>query len=84
MDPFSDSNVIVYTVDRAEPGKRAAARALLSEYLQQGSGIVSPQVLRGFYVAPARKLSTPLSEDAAGWAAGDIGAILGLQLVKCI
>lgn len=51
MGPFFDSNVVVYTVDRAEPGKREVARALFEEHLQEGSGFISPQVLREFYVA---------------------------------
>lgn len=82
MDPFFDSNVLVYTVDRAEPGKREVARALFKNHLQEGSGFVSPQVLREFYVAATRKLSTPLPEEAALRAVGDLGAYCIMQESK--
>lgn len=61
MIPFFDSNVVVYMVDRAEPEKRAVARALFREHLQEGSGLISPQIVREFYFAATSRLSTPLS-----------------------
>jgi predicted nucleic acid-binding protein len=77
--PFFDSNVLVYTVDRAEPEKREVARALFEEHLREGSGFLSPQVLREFYVASTRKLATPLPEQAARDAVEDLGAYCTLQ-----
>lgn len=65
MGPFFDSNVLVYVLDRAEPEKRAVARSLFKEHLREGTGMVSPQVLREFYVAVTRKLSTPVSREGA-------------------
>lgn len=82
MDPFFDSNVVAYTVDRAEPEKREVARALFKEHLQEGSGIVSPQVLREFYFVATRKLSTPLSEEAAQRAVRDLRAYCPMQESK--
>lgn len=82
MRPFFDSNVVVYTVDRAEPEKREVARALFREYLQEGSGIVSPQVLREFYFAATRKLSVPLPEEAAQRAVRALGAYCPIQESK--
>jgi hypothetical protein len=35
------------------------------EHPREGSGIVSPQVLREFYVTVTRELSNPLSGEAA-------------------
>lgn len=82
MDPFFDSNVLVYTVDQGEPEKREVARALFEEHLREGSGLVSPQVLREFYFATTRKLSTPLSEEAARRAAEDLRAYCPMQESK--
>lgn len=66
-------------VDRAEPAKREVARALFREHLQEGSGVVSPQVLREFYVAATRRLSTPLPEEVARRAVEDLGAYCPVQ-----
>lgn len=82
MDPFFDTNVVVYTVDRAEPEKREVARALFEEHLREGSGIVSPQVLREFYFAVTRRLTNPLTQEAAQRAVGDLGAYCSMQESK--
>lgn len=82
MGPFFDSNVIVYTIDRAEPEKREVARALFEEHLQEGSGIVSPQVLREFYFVATRRLSIPLPKEAARRAVEDLGAYSPMQESK--
>lgn len=79
MTAFFDSNVLVYAVDRAEPGKREVARTLFEEHLREGSGFVSPQVLREFYVAATRKLSRPLPEEAAQKAVEDLEVYCTLQ-----
>lgn len=77
--PFFDSNILVYTFDRAEPDKRETARDLFKEHLREGSGMVSPQVLREFYVAATRKLRRPLSQEAAHRAVRDLGAYCSVQ-----
>lgn len=65
MRPFFDTNVLVYTVDRAEPEKSAIAGALAEEHLVDGYGAISVQVLREFYVS-SRRLRQPLTDEQAG------------------
>jgi len=64
MPPFFDTNVLVYFVDDDEPKKQEVARVLVQEYLVEGDGMLSVQVLREFYSA-SRKLSRPLSDQQA-------------------
>lgn len=71
--------MLVYAIDRDEPAKREVARALFEEHLQEGSGMLSPQVLREFYVAATRKLSRPLSQEAAARAVRDLGSYCPMQ-----
>ncbi len=54
---FFDTNVLVYASDHDEPRKRRAARALLRRSAQDGSGVISTQVVQEFFVAATRKLS---------------------------
>lgn len=82
LGPFLDSNVLVYAVDRSEPEKRELARGLFKEHLREGSGIVSPQVLREFYVTVTRKLSDPLSGEAAGRAVSSLLVYCPMQESK--
>jgi predicted nucleic acid-binding protein len=53
---FLDSNVLVYTDDKASPTKRRSALAL-AEHRRSGSGVVSMQVLQEYFVAVTRKLN---------------------------
>ncbi|CAA9411500.1 hypothetical protein AVDCRST_MAG82-818 [uncultured Rubrobacteraceae bacterium] len=64
MPPFFDTNILVYFVDEDEPEKQEVARGLVQEYLIEGKGMISVQVLREFYWT-ARKLRHPLSEERA-------------------
>lgn len=65
MSTFVDTNVWVYGVDTAEPGKRRVAHDVLRS-LASERVVVSSQVLAEFYVVVTRKLDRPLSElDAA-------------------
>src|SRR5712691_9759812 len=58
---FVDTNVLVYSVDRGAPDKRARARTVLAEL---GDAIViSTQVLLEFYVTVTRTLASTLSID---------------------
>jgi predicted nucleic acid-binding protein len=54
---FLDSNVLVYTDDKASPSKRRSALALVAEHRRSGSGVVSMQVLQEYFVAVTRKLN---------------------------
>ena len=64
MPSFFDTNVLVYFVDEDEPEKQEIARKLVQEYLIEGNGIISVQVLREFYWT-VRKLRHPLPEERA-------------------
>lgn len=60
---FIDTNVVVYAFDGADPAKRAAATAVLSD--ETIVPVVSTQVMNEFYVTVTRKLATPLPAEAA-------------------
>ena len=54
---FFDTDVLVYTDDKATPTKRRRALALVAEHRRGGSGVVSMQVLQEYFVAVTRKLN---------------------------
>jgi predicted nucleic acid-binding protein len=54
---FFDTNVLVYTDDKANPTKRRHAIALVAEHRRGGTGVVSMQVLQEYFVAVTRKLN---------------------------
>jgi predicted nucleic acid-binding protein len=62
---FVDTNILVYAHDVDDRSKHEFARAALRELWNDGSGILSPQVLQEFYVNVTRKIATPLAKDAA-------------------
>lgn len=53
---FFDTNVLVYTDDRAAPAKQRRAVALVAEHRRAGTGVVSLQVLQEYFVTATRKL----------------------------
>jgi predicted nucleic acid-binding protein len=53
---FLDTNVLVYTDDRAAPAKQRRALELVAEHRRGGTGVVSLQVLQEYFVAATRKL----------------------------
>ena len=61
---FFDTNVIVYAHDDSEPKKRDRARELLAAAIQDGSGVISAQVLGETYVTLTKKLGIA-EKDAA-------------------
>ena len=58
---FLDTNILVYTFDDGDPGKRDRARALVAEALSQSHGIISYQVMQEFLNAALRKFAKPLT-----------------------
>ena len=62
---FLDTNVLVYSFDRSEPRKRDIARALIADALENGSGIISYQVVQEFLSVATRKFVIPLSSADA-------------------
>ena len=53
---FIDTNVLIYSVDKANPEKRAQAIHLIQEHARSRTGVISTQVLQEFYSAATRKL----------------------------
>jgi predicted nucleic acid-binding protein len=62
---FVDTNIVVYAHDVDDRSKRDRARSVLRELWNDGTGVVSPQVLQEFYVTVTRKIAKPLAKDAA-------------------
>ncbi|MBV9072286.1 MAG: PIN domain-containing protein [Acidobacteria bacterium] len=53
---FFDTNVLVYSDDKAFPAKQRRAVQLLQEHLRAGTGALSLQVLQEYFVTATRKL----------------------------
>jgi predicted nucleic acid-binding protein len=53
---FLDTNVLVYTDDRADLKKHRRALELVAEHRTAGTGVVSLQVLQEYFVTITRKL----------------------------
>ncbi len=75
---FVDTNILVYLFDAGAPEKRARARAALEALTLNGGFVVSTQVLQETYVVLTRKLSPPLSGEAAR------NVVLGLAENPCV
>lgn len=60
MRTFFDTNVLVYLFDGDAPEKQGRARAMLQECVDEGTLVLSTQVLQEFHVAVSRKLAVPL------------------------
>jgi len=56
---FVDTNVLIYSIDEANPAKQRAARAALRVLWESGSGRLSWQVLNEFYYNATRKIGAP-------------------------
>jgi predicted nucleic acid-binding protein len=56
---FIDTNVLVYADDLDAGPKNVLARALVSEALTDGTGVISTQVLQEFFSTTTRKLRVP-------------------------
>ena len=62
---FVDTNVLVYAYDRASGWKHGRARDLVEKLWNEGSGILSTQVLQEFYVNVRRKTRPPVPQEEA-------------------
>jgi len=62
---FIDTNILIYAHDVDARSKHDVARQVLRELWNDRTGIVSTQVLQEFYVNVTRKITKPLSRDAA-------------------
>ena len=54
---FFDTNVLIYTDDKADPAKQQRALDLVAEHRRARTGVVSLQVLQEYFVTVTRKLS---------------------------
>ncbi len=64
---FFDSNTLIYAIDSSPEGshKSAKSRRLIRDHIQNGSGVISVQVIQEFYVVATQKIALPLSSDQA-------------------
>ncbi|MEY3897467.1 MAG: hypothetical protein RLZZ214_2988 [Verrucomicrobiota bacterium] len=53
---FLDTNILIYSVDRADPAKQNTALELIARHARDRTGVISTQVLQEFYSAATRKL----------------------------
>ena len=53
---FLDTNILIYSVDRADPAKQNTALDLIARHAKDRTGVISTQVLQEFYSAATRKL----------------------------
>ena len=71
---FVDTNVLIYAHDRSAGSKHERTRTLLKELWDSRSGCLSIQVLQEFYVNITRKVTNPLSPEAAAAIITDLSA----------
>ena len=62
---FVDTNILVYAHDRAAGAKHDRARRLVEELWNEGTGVLSVQVLQELYVNVRRKSLSPVSDEEA-------------------
>jgi predicted nucleic acid-binding protein len=62
---FCDTNVLVYAHGASTGTKRERARGLLDRLWDERVGALSVQVLQEFYVTVTRRVTPPLSPEAA-------------------
>lgn len=62
---FVDSNVLIYAHDFKATKKNPIAKAVLLDLWNEGSGVLSMQVLQEFYVNVTRKIPSPLPKGSA-------------------
>jgi len=53
---FLDTNIIVYSLDQSNTGKRKICRDLIRSLAVDSNGVISTQVMQEFYVAATVKL----------------------------
>lgn len=53
---FLDTNILVYTLDKADTAKRELARKILKRVVQEHQPVISTQVIKEFYVVATTKL----------------------------
>ena len=62
---FVDTNILVYAYDRGSGDKHAMAQRAIGRLWEEGSGVLSTQVLQEFYINVRRKAQRPISITSA-------------------
>lgn len=62
---FLDTNIVIYSVDIADPAKQRTAQLLQSRLISQHHAVVSTQVIQEFLNTCLRKLKTQLTAQDA-------------------
>ncbi len=62
---FIDSNILVHAYDTNDRAKHDAAVAILAKLWQEGTGVLSTQVLQEFYKVATRKLKPAMPAATA-------------------
>lgn len=60
---FLDTNVFVYSFDNSAPDKKARALALIRSALDNGSGVISTQVIQEFLNVALSKFAVPMTVE---------------------
>jgi predicted nucleic acid-binding protein len=53
---FLDTNILVYSMDKADSGKQKKCRNCIEKLSQKNNGVISTQVMQEFYLAATVKL----------------------------
>lgn len=68
---FLDTNVLIYSLDRENAGKRRVAQELVTQALEESKGVISYQVVQEFLSVAFRKFQTRMKpEDAERYLQG--------------
>jgi predicted nucleic acid-binding protein len=62
---FVDTNVIIYAYDISAGYKHEAAREIMADLWDSGSGVLSTQVLQEFFVSVTQKMPAPIGMELA-------------------
>ena len=65
MTTFVDTNILVFAYDRGAGDKHEQAQSAIEQLWEEGSGVLSTQVLQEFYVNVRRKARQPISISSA-------------------
>ena len=81
---FFDTNILVYAFDENEPKKSKIAKQLIQEFGNEGTLIISTQVLQEFYVTLTRVGKNLLNKEAAEEVIQDFSEFPLIQVDKNI
>lgn len=62
---FLDTNLLIYAIDPAEPGKQAVAQEWIAAAHESGNGFLSYQVVQEWFNVVLAKATVPLTADEA-------------------